>query len=132
MAAWAQTATVLAADLLAGNEDPRPQAAQLLRRALAALPAPARAGQNRVLRDVAEAQDHPGMPALLARSDADDPEHPNVLQGRARSWGPACRGRGRPPANELVSGHVKVLGTHRGDSVAEPVTRAPVERRRLR
>jgi hypothetical protein len=35
---------VLAADVLAGNEDPRRDAAQLLGRALAALPASARAG----------------------------------------------------------------------------------------
>ena len=38
VATWADTATVLAADLLAGNEDPRRDAAGLLRRALAALP----------------------------------------------------------------------------------------------
>jgi len=45
VATWAQTATVLAADLMAGNEDPRPRAAELLNRALAALPAAARAGR---------------------------------------------------------------------------------------
>jgi hypothetical protein len=45
VATWAQTATVLAADLMAGDEDPRGHAADLLRRALAALPAPARAGR---------------------------------------------------------------------------------------
>ena len=45
VATWAETATVLAADLMAGNEDPRPHAPELLRRALAALPAPARAGR---------------------------------------------------------------------------------------
>ena len=39
VATWADTATVLAADLLAGNEDPRRDAPALLRRALAALPA---------------------------------------------------------------------------------------------
>jgi len=38
VATWAETATVLAADLMAGNDDPRPHAAELLRRALAALP----------------------------------------------------------------------------------------------
>ncbi len=43
VATWAQTETVLAADLLAGDEDPRPGSSGLLRRALAALPAPARA-----------------------------------------------------------------------------------------
>jgi hypothetical protein len=43
VAIWAQTEIPLAADLLAGDEDPRPGAAGLLRRALAALPAPARA-----------------------------------------------------------------------------------------
>jgi len=45
VATWAETETVLAADLLAGNDDPRPGAPDLLRRALAALPAQARAGQ---------------------------------------------------------------------------------------
>ena len=45
VATWAETATVLAADLMAGNEDPRPHAGELLRRALAALPAAARAGR---------------------------------------------------------------------------------------
>jgi hypothetical protein len=45
VATWAETATVLAADLMAGNEDPRPHAGELLRRALAALPAVARAGR---------------------------------------------------------------------------------------
>src|SRR4051812_33473816 len=51
VAAWADTATVLAADLLAGNEDPRRDAPALLRRALAALPAPARAGRIRLRAD---------------------------------------------------------------------------------
>jgi len=51
VACWADTATVLAADLLAGNEDPRRDAAELLRRALAGLPAAARAGQIRLRAD---------------------------------------------------------------------------------
>jgi hypothetical protein len=51
VATWADTATVLAADLLAGNEDPRRDAPELLRRALAALPAPARAGRIRLRAD---------------------------------------------------------------------------------
>jgi hypothetical protein len=51
VASWAETSTVLAADLMAGNEDPRPHAAELLRRALAALPAPARAGRIRLRAD---------------------------------------------------------------------------------
>ena len=51
VATWADTATVLAADLLAGNEDPRRDAAELLRRALAALPAAARAGRIRLRAD---------------------------------------------------------------------------------
>jgi hypothetical protein len=45
VATWAQTAMVLAADLMAGDQDPRGHAADLLGRALAALPAPARAGR---------------------------------------------------------------------------------------
>ncbi|MGH3445326.1 MAG: IS1380 family transposase [Nocardioidaceae bacterium] len=44
VATWAQTETVLAADLLAGDDDPRPGASGLLRRALAGLPARVRAG----------------------------------------------------------------------------------------
>ena len=45
VAGWAETGTVLAADLLPGDVDPRPGAPELLRRALAALPARARAGR---------------------------------------------------------------------------------------
>jgi Transposase DDE domain group 1 len=51
VATWADTATVLAADLLAGNEDPRRDAPELLRRALAALPAVARVGRIRLRAD---------------------------------------------------------------------------------
>jgi Transposase DDE domain group 1 len=51
VATWAETATALAADLMAGDEDPRRHAAQLLGRALAALPAPARAGKIRLRAD---------------------------------------------------------------------------------
>jgi Transposase DDE domain group 1 len=45
VATWTETATALAADLMAGDADPRGHAAELLGRALAALPAPARAGR---------------------------------------------------------------------------------------
>jgi hypothetical protein len=51
VATWAQTGTVLAADLLAGDVDPRAGAAALLRRALAALPPPARVGPVRLRAD---------------------------------------------------------------------------------
>jgi hypothetical protein len=51
VATWADTATVLAADLLAGNEDPRRDAPALLHRALAALPAPVRGGRIRMRAD---------------------------------------------------------------------------------
>jgi len=51
VATWAETATALAADLMAGNEDPRGHAAELLGRALAALPAPARGGRIRLRAD---------------------------------------------------------------------------------
>jgi hypothetical protein len=51
VATWADTATVLAADLLAGNEDARRGAVGLLHRALAALPAAARAGRIRLRAD---------------------------------------------------------------------------------
>jgi DDE family transposase len=51
IASWAETATVLAADLMAGNEDPRGHAAELLARALAGLPARARGGRIRLRAD---------------------------------------------------------------------------------
>jgi hypothetical protein len=51
VATWADTATVLAADLMSGREDPRRHAAGLLLRALAALPATARAGRIRLRAD---------------------------------------------------------------------------------
>jgi hypothetical protein len=51
VASWAETATVLAAELMAGNQDPGGHAAQLLRRALAALPAAARAARIRLRAD---------------------------------------------------------------------------------
>jgi len=47
LASWAQAELPLAADLLAGNDDVRPQAADLLRRALAVLP-PQVCGRPRV------------------------------------------------------------------------------------
>lgn len=51
VATWAQTETTLAADLLPGDVDPRPGAPDLLLRALAALPARARAGKVAVRAD---------------------------------------------------------------------------------
>ena len=51
VATWAETATVLAADLMSGRDDPRPHAPQLLRRAVAALPAAARGGKIRLRAD---------------------------------------------------------------------------------
>jgi hypothetical protein len=50
VATWAETETVLAADLGGGTDDPRTTAPALLRRALAALPAAARAGGRVALR----------------------------------------------------------------------------------
>ena len=51
VATWAETETVLAAELVSGNDDPRAGAARLLRRALAALPGQARAGRVRLRAD---------------------------------------------------------------------------------
>jgi hypothetical protein len=48
VASWAETETVLAAELVSGNDDPRASAAALLRRALKALPVRARAGRVRL------------------------------------------------------------------------------------
>jgi hypothetical protein len=50
VASWAETETVLAADLGTGTDDPRATAPDLLRRALAALPERARAGGRVALR----------------------------------------------------------------------------------
>jgi hypothetical protein len=52
LATWAQAGVTVAADLLAGNDDVRPRAAGLLRRALTAIPAQARGvGVGRVRAD---------------------------------------------------------------------------------
>src|ERR671911_829136 len=51
VATWADAATVLAADLMSGRDDPRGHAAGLLGRALAALPAAARSGRIRLRAD---------------------------------------------------------------------------------
>jgi hypothetical protein len=51
VAAWAETEIVLAADLGDGTDDPRATAPDLLRRALGALPAAARAGRVAVRAD---------------------------------------------------------------------------------
>ncbi len=51
VATWSQTATALAADLMAGDADPRSHAPELLTRALAALPAAARRGRIRLRAD---------------------------------------------------------------------------------
>lgn len=51
VAAWAEVETVLAAELVSGNDDPRAHAAELFRRALAALPEQARAGRVRLRAD---------------------------------------------------------------------------------
>lgn len=66
VASWAETGTVLAADLLAGNEDPRGHAVQLLGRALAALPAAARAGRIRLRADAGYFAGELARAALLA------------------------------------------------------------------
>jgi hypothetical protein len=51
VATWAEIETVLAAELLSGNDDPRAHAAELLLRALAALPEQARPGRVRLRAD---------------------------------------------------------------------------------
>jgi Transposase DDE domain group 1 len=51
VATWAEIETVLAGELLSGNDDPRASAANLLRRALAALPEQARQGRVQLRAD---------------------------------------------------------------------------------
>jgi hypothetical protein len=66
LATWADTATVLAADLMGGNDDPRAYAPELLRRALAVLPAPARCGRIRLRADAGYFAGQLARAALLA------------------------------------------------------------------
>lgn len=66
VASWADTATVLAADLMSGRDDPRPHAPALLRRALAALPGPVRAGRVRLRADAGYFAGDLARAALLA------------------------------------------------------------------
>lgn len=66
VATWAETCTVLAADLMAGDEDPRGHAAGLLGRALAALPAAARAGRVLLRADAGYFAGQLARAALLA------------------------------------------------------------------
>jgi len=67
VAAWAETEIVLAADLGSGTDDPRATAPGLLRRALAALPAAARAGGRVAVR--ADAGYFAGALARAARDE---------------------------------------------------------------
>jgi hypothetical protein len=67
VATWAETSAVLAADLMAGNDDPRPHAAEMLGRALAALPAPVRAGRIRLRADAGYFAGELARAALLAQ-----------------------------------------------------------------
>jgi Transposase DDE domain group 1 len=66
VATWADTATVLAADLMSGRDDPRGHAAGLLARALAALPAAARHGRIRLRADAGYFAGELARAALLA------------------------------------------------------------------
>jgi hypothetical protein len=66
VASWAETATELAADLMTGNDDPRAHAATLLRRAVAVLPARARAGTVRLRADAGYFAGELARAALLA------------------------------------------------------------------
>ena len=66
VATWAETCTALAADLMAGDEDPRGHAAGLLGRALAALPAAARSGRVLLRADAGYFAGQLARAALLA------------------------------------------------------------------
>ena len=66
VATWAETCTALAADLMAGDEDPRGHAAGLLHRALAALPTAARAARRRLRADAGYFAGQLARAALIA------------------------------------------------------------------
>ena len=70
MAAWAETEIPLAADLLAGDQDPRSHVVGLLRRALAALPAQVREGAAAAGRKIALRADAGYFAGDLARGAA--------------------------------------------------------------
>jgi hypothetical protein len=66
VATWAEASVVLAADLGSGRDDPRATAPQVLGRALAALPVPARAGRIRLRADAGYFAGQLARAALLA------------------------------------------------------------------
>ncbi|HXZ75767.1 MAG TPA: IS1380 family transposase [Streptosporangiaceae bacterium] len=71
VAAWAETEIPLAADLLAGDQDPRSHVVGLLRRALAALPAQVREGAAAAGRKIALRADAGYFAGDLARAAAE-------------------------------------------------------------
>jgi hypothetical protein len=72
LATWAEAGVTVAAELLAGNDDPRPRAADMLRRALAAIPAEVterprlRADSGFFTADLAHAADEAGCDYAIA------------------------------------------------------------------
>ena len=67
VATWADASVVLAADLGSGRDDPRATCVDLLGRALAALPAAARAGRIRLRADAGYFAGHLTRAALFAQ-----------------------------------------------------------------
>ena len=96
VAAWAETEIVLAADLGDGTDDPRATAPDLLRRALAALPAAARAGR------VAMRADAGYFAGQLARA-AHDAQH--QLRDRRQEDRAAVAAAGRHRRGRLARRH---------------------------
>ena len=122
VATWAETATVLAADLMSGRDDPRPHAPELLRRALAALPAPARAGRIRLRADAGYFAGELARAALFAevefaigaapdRAAVADPRRGRRDRLDRRDRHDRRAGRGRRVLPGLVAG---------GDPAADP------------
>jgi hypothetical protein len=116
VAAWAEAGVVLAGELLAGNDDVRPRAGELLRRALAGLPSCAigrprvRADAGYFTADLAHAADEAGCDYAIAAKrnpalrrayagigegewvDADGMEHAQVaaIDYAPEGWPPDC------------------------------------------
>ena len=89
VAAWAETGTVLAADLLAGDQDPRSGASALLRRAYAALPV---VGAYRAGVDARDGGTSPGTwPAPPANCTSRSRSVPNVSRRCGGRWPRSAR-----------------------------------------
>jgi len=105
LATWAEAGIAVAAELLAGNDDVRPRAADMLGRALAAIPAEVtgrprvRADAGYFTADLAHAADQAGCDYAIAASAAPRCGVPMARSAStSESTPPTCPARRSPPA----------------------------------